>query len=239
MACTKDRTMYQESNYSAVNSQVSAFQALTDFTGLAHLCMTNTNANDSVYNIVFAKTSLGDSISLHMHFGDTTDVDQDGRRRGGDIFLIYPSHFPQTGDQFPVQFNHFLVNGVEYNGSCLFQFDAHFASRNHYRILTTELNQISFGKPFSLRAHMGVSTSGAYGDAYTTGTLASELGFLYQSNIIDSIYLNANVHCFEKGKCILKADAFQAQINYGDGREDQLATATSDLFRYIIELKSF
>jgi hypothetical protein len=56
-------------------------------------------------------------------------------------------------------------------------------------------------------------------------------------NTIDSLYITTRF--FYKSKFELNSSNFKTIINYGDGQNDSLATATANDFRFIINLRNY
>jgi len=237
-SCTKDRKMYDEQNYNAVNSNITITQTTTDVLSLSDSLMHSTEDSVLFQGVFFDKVFAGDSVWMTLDFGDTTNTDADGKKREGTILIVYPLTYQSEGTQFSLQFENYGVNGVMYNGKMLVKY---VTTQNAFRLFEVHaqhLSHVIFGQTGIVTLNVELRTRGLNNSAWMKGEMNCVGELDYNSLIVDSIYHDPLSKCFEVGKCSVTHDNFSALIHYGDGQQDKLATATSDLFRYIIDLKS-
>ncbi|MBL0315636.1 MAG: hypothetical protein IPP69_07570 [Flavobacteriales bacterium] len=239
MSCTKDQRMYDEQNYNTVNSHISFVQTTTDIVAIVDSIM-HISSDSAVFNgVLFEKEMVGDSIEITLNFGDTTDTDPDGKKRSGIMMTTYPVNFNNTGSQYWCELESLGVNGVLYQGTMKVTYDGWQSGFRLFTVFVTDLSQVIFGQSGVLQCELQLKSEGIYDDAWMKGDFSCTGELAYSSTIVDSIYHDPLTKYYERGKCNLVRDDFTTQINYGDGQQDKLATATADLFRYIIDLTSF
>lgn len=236
-SCNKDQDMYKQPNYESVNSSVLCYQSLYDIVRICDGVASQPAFTGTVQPITFTKDSLSGYINAHINLNDTLTRHSDGRKRSGKMELNFKKDYFVTNTLFKVSLVNYNVNGYVFNGDLTYTILSSSLSNKYFKIIANDLKVTSPSNTYSINSILTINSTGFYssyvkGFVNGTGSL-----FNYTSNTIDSLYITTRF--YYKSKFDLNAKDFDAVINYGDGQNDSLATATSNDFRFIINLKSF
>ena len=236
-ACNKDQDMYKQPNYESVNSSVLCYQSLYDIVRICDDVVSQPIFSSTVQPITFTKDSLSGYITAYINLNDTLTRHNDGRKRSGKIEVNFKKNYFVPNSAFKVNLLNYNVNGYIFNGDLTYTIESSTLSDKYFKIIANNLNVTSPSCTYSINSILTINSTGFY-SSYVKGFVNGNSSlFNYTSSTIDSLYITTRF--FYKSKLDLSAKDFDAVINYGDGQNDSLATATSKAFRFIINLKSF
>jgi hypothetical protein len=237
-ACTKDRLMYNEAQYDAVNLSASLLQTTATLGLLAGEVALSDLDTGTVRGIPFSRIAENGTSAYTLYFGDTTDTDFDGRKRSGTVHVRGKLNFPTSPDTLEIELNSFVENGIRYTGA----------------ISNVESGASTFVKNMS-SSNLQVKTGDRTVNFNFTHTMQvlSQVNLLLQSSLtaiatgdqefkvtpVENLFYYTDTYCFEKGKMNVITPNDSIFINFGNGELDGLATATSEEFRYILKLTDF
>lgn len=236
-SCNKDQDMYKQPNYESVNSSVLCYQSLYDIVRICDGVASQTAFSSTVQPVTFIKDSLSGYINAHLNLNDTLTKHNDGRKRSGKIELNFKKDYFVLNSLFKVSLVNYNVNGFTFNGDLTYTILSSSLSQKNFKLIANDLKVSSLNTNYIINSMLTINSTGFY-SSYVKGFVNGGGSlFNYTSNTIDSLYITTRF--FYKSKFDLNAKDFDAVINYGDGQNDSLATATSKGFRFIVNLNSF
>jgi hypothetical protein len=247
IACTKKQSIYKPQNYEAVNNAVLNYQTLYDIFYFSNLAASSGTVSTNTC-LSITKDSAVNRKTYHLNFGNSPCVYTDNRKRSGNIDVNATKTYPQKDSLFTITLKDYKINGYLLNGTIYYKF-LNISSNSYISIISNNITLEAMGNNYNLSLNCTLYNTTNYG--YLKGVFkATGNDITYETQTLDSLginnkyfatynYYSSNKPFYIKGKAIVVTNDFNAELNYGNFEEDDYATATSNDFRFIIDLKKY
>lgn len=249
IGCQKQQAIYDPNNYEAINNAVINYQTVYDIINFSDLTASSVsiNANSCLQINV---DSSGNRKIYHLNFGNEPCLYPDNRSRTGSITINATTIYPQTDSITTITLLNYTANGYNLNGIITLK-HLNTGSNKYMSIICDDLKITALDNNYSSAINLFMSKNNS-GYSYIKGSIkAAGDRINFSTSTIDSLgvynlyfnnynpYYNNFSAYYVKGKAMVSTASFSTELNYGNFEVDDLATATNNDFRFIIELAKY